>query len=126
MSYKKPSTLRRIRNVIKYTLGGITVLVLLLLLTYSAYRGVTDIDYLEPHVVTELGQCSGGDNANTRCKARAGNLLITADNPMMLGQTMYRECWFQRDGQELCRGWTYRTWGDPFREEALREHKERW
>lgn len=127
MNYsKKPkvSWVRRIWTGIKYLGTGLFAFGMLSLAVYGLYREITDIDYVEPHVVTELGQCSG-DNSNTKCKARAGRLLITADSPMMVGQTMYRECWIQRDGGEFCQGWTYKTWGDPFRAEALREHQER-
>lgn len=124
MNYKgyKPSIFDRLWMGFKYGTCTVVILFLSFVACMATYHELTDIEYTVPYSVTELGQCLG-DGSRATCKARVKGFVITTDEPMMLGQIMYRKCWIQKNGSNLCSGWD----DEPGigLSEAMRQHKER-
>lgn len=92
--------------------------------TYETYRWVTDIEYRNGTVITEIGQCEGGDSSNARCMARAGDVIVDATFPMLIGQTVYQRCFIETGGRNYCvNEWRQRRQGKPDFYGALEEYE---
>lgn len=84
------------------TIAFILALILTVWTAHSVYRWCTDIEYRQGMVVTDLGQCRNTSNTSSQCTARAGDTIVTAKFPMLVGQVVYQRCFIESSGYEYC------------------------